>query len=537
MATNATEVTRIGVVLVHGVGEQRRFDHLSGEVNRLVAALEALDGIRVSLDTRSTQDSEIGAEHESWRADSRAPVKIDVVQTSNGREQRSCLCVHEVWWADLDDKDTLWNLIKFWCWGLGFWGVKKFDTTSLQGAQMDMQPPVFPPLPGGELLRETIVRVRLWCFANVFLLSALTLDALQFVLQRLGLGKIPGARVFYEFVGDVKLYQDRGRRHAGPLTDLNEPRRVPIRRRMVRVLLDAYRENYDRWYVLAHSLGTVAALNGLMETAHALPNYLTEEVWASLKASNDPVVGSRAGGPARSVAGMRPARPVWLTDDDAMLRRDVMFAKLRGLVTYGSPLDKFAYLWKQIVNINKDASCWRSSFEWVNVFEHTDPVSASLAAYSAPPAPAGSPQPLNLAYKACPILLLSHLKYLDLSKKPKVRPDQFVLRLVTWMLQGSSRFPEPGPTDRSWYRSHGELLGLALRLPWWVAGTAVLTAALAFVLVPAVLALLAKVPALAPAAASYADWSSGGKFGAVLLASAVVITLAGFVRRVVERYL
>ena len=34
--------TRIGVVVVHGIGEQQRFEHLDGQVRALVAALAAL---------------------------------------------------------------------------------------------------------------------------------------------------------------------------------------------------------------------------------------------------------------------------------------------------------------------------------------------------------------------------------------------------------------------------------------------------------------------------------------------------------------
>ena len=345
-----------------------------------------MPNLKVTVETRNTQDSEAGAANESWRADGGAPVKIHIQHELRG--DTWVLAVHEVWWADLDDKETLWNRVKFWLWGLGFWGVKKFADAKLQGGQLDMQPPVFPDWKwGGNVAREIFVRARLWTFANVFLLSALTVNVVNYVLRQLRLGQLPlpGIEVFYQFVGDVKLYQDRGKPQHGPLTDLGDPRRVAIRRRMVQVLVDAYRADYDRWYVLAHSLGTVVAVNGLMETAHALPNYLSRETWASLKNAKDPVLGPRTDGRARSTKGMRPNRPAWIVDDDEVLHRDVLFAKLRGLATYGSPLDKFAFLWCQIVNINNDTAPWQPGngkrtfpFEWVNVFEHSDPVSASL---------------------------------------------------------------------------------------------------------------------------------------------------------------
>ena len=33
--------TRVGVLLVHGIGEQRRFEHLEAEARQIVSALEA----------------------------------------------------------------------------------------------------------------------------------------------------------------------------------------------------------------------------------------------------------------------------------------------------------------------------------------------------------------------------------------------------------------------------------------------------------------------------------------------------------------
>jgi hypothetical protein len=551
---SAAEPTRVGVVLVHGVGEQRRFDHLSGEVKSLVAALSAMPNVRVSVETRSAQDSEVGAANETWRVDGSAPVKIHVAYGLP--ERKVCLCVHEVWWADLDDKETLENRLKFWFWGLGFWGVKKFSQATLQGAQLDMTPPQFPHFSwGGNLMRELVVRLRLFAFANVFVLSALTVNLLNYVLRQLRLGQLPGVEVFYQFVGDVKLYQDRAKPHLGPLASLGEPRRVAIRRRMVQVLVDAYRAEYDRWYVLAHSLGTVVAWNGLMETGHALPNYLSQESRAALKRANDPLIGPRADGLKRSTAGMRPARPVWIADDDEVIHRDVLFERLRGLVTYGSPLDKFAYLWSQIVNINNDTSPWSvtngrrtQAFEWINVYEHSDPVSSSLGAYSGPEVPAGSPAPVNLAYKASPALLLSHLKYLRFRSSPAAaQPDLFVSRVLGWILAGHAPFAQPAAGAPHWYRLQHPSLGLLLRAPWWLAGAAVFVLALAYLGVPAILEVLqwissARVLEEAGVAASigrvsaaFASLSLGERAFGVLLAAAGVVTLAGIARRVLER--
>ena len=79
------------------------------------------------------------------------------------------------------------------------------------------------------------------------------------------------------YVGNVKLYQDR-RYHSAPSVDgMVERPRVAIRKRMARGLVRMALQGYGRWYVVAHSLGTVVAHNGLNELSETLPNYLDQE--------------------------------------------------------------------------------------------------------------------------------------------------------------------------------------------------------------------------------------------------------------------
>ncbi len=57
------ELKRVGLLLVHGVGEQRRFEHLSGEVRHLVSALQEQVGDEkgVSVQARTSRDAAYGA--------------------------------------------------------------------------------------------------------------------------------------------------------------------------------------------------------------------------------------------------------------------------------------------------------------------------------------------------------------------------------------------------------------------------------------------------------------------------------------------
>jgi hypothetical protein len=516
-----TQATNIGIVLVHGIGEQRRFQHLSSEVIQLIATLESM-GHRVSVEPNTTQDSPLYAEQESWKAEDGAPLRIDIKKDGTGVS----LHVHEVWWADLDDKETLWNQVKFWFWGLGMWFVAPYDASVLPGSAK-MKLPEVPRT----WFRGLIARLRLWGVGNVFLLSLGSVTLVNYLLGRFRMGQVPGAKILYQYVGDVKLYQDRRRSGKGFITDVNGARRVAIRRRMIRTLIDAARGPYERWYVLAHSLGTVVAWNGLMETAHSLPNYLSDSLFQSLQAPPNPMILSGAGGPTSS---MSPPRPIWIDDDTIELNRKQLFAKLRGFVTYGSPLDKFAYLWPAIVPFNRDRDVWGKKFEWINVFDHTDPVGAKISAFELAivDPTTGLPVVRNYAYKASRVLLLSHIKYF----RPRPgRPDAFPQRLMEWVLSGRD-FQAPRKNDRTWYSAQGAAAGFLYRLPAWVIAGSAMTLFIAYVSVPAVLALaaLTEVPTLQSWATAYESVPLEERVPAVLVASAAIVTVTGVLRRIAE---
>ena len=110
---------------------------------------------------------------------------------------------------------------------------------------------------------------------------------------------------------------------------------------MVGVLVYMAMESDHRWYLLAHSQGTVLAFNGLMETQQALPNDLDQQLWQDCESA----IGAITNAPLTpdEISKMMPRRPVWLRAEDGIDRR-ALFAKLKGVMTYGSPLEKFAVL-------------------------------------------------------------------------------------------------------------------------------------------------------------------------------------------------
>ena len=450
--TDEPRATKIGVLLVHGVGEQRRFEHLEGEVREVVRALRELPGVEaVSVATRTSADAAYLSEQVLWRADDGAPVQVQVRRANAGP---LVLEFREVWWADIDERSSLFSQVRFWLWGLAQWAVVG-SRTSRQLTDFSTMKLPGPPSGKRGLAEWLSIRGKLFLIAIFFCLVLLTLSLINFVLTKFLKGRLPGPDIIASYVGDVKLLLQERREGHGPIYDLGLPPRASVRRRIVKGLVEMALTGYDRWYVAAHSLGTVVALNGLMETELALPNYLDEATWLRCKEAQLPDAKGVAGPLGRldvkeGAKGkiMMPRRPVWL-EDHGTIDRTRLFGGLRGLLTYGSPLDKFSAMWPQIVALNPQPA-FAEDFEWINVFDETDPVSGPLDDYGEPQPPDGSgaiqAAPKNFAFSAYPWLLLSHLKYLAFKSADRSR---LVDRLAAWLVVGD-RFPAPDAKAVGW---------------------------------------------------------------------------------------
>jgi hypothetical protein len=477
---SAPKEPRIGIILVHGIGEQRRFEHLDGELRPLIAALvragEAVHGKtdpddpppNVTVEIVEGAASTLHADQDTWSTEFGAPVRVIV----NDNGVRKHIHFHEVWWADVNEPYSLRKQIRFWCWGLSIWLVPSQLEFDLPGSAA-MSLPKFPPEASES---QYSLRFRLFCVCNIFAMAGFSLGAIVFFLKRLfGFQAPPIVKILVNYIGAVKLYSQRRRNDGGFLDAYTEPPRVSIRRRMIRTLADVALADYERWYVFAHSLGSVVAFNGLQENAHAIPNYLSEEQYRDLvkgvKGKGTPLAGRKRDcdetGPTKR---MLPARPLWLNDDEVVYR-DRLLSKFRGLLTYGSPLDKFAAIWPARVPINKKdeglAVHNGEKTEWINVYDPTDPVGAHLDAFARPKDAKSETllEPTNFAYAAHPVLLLSHLHYLD---GKTGRTDRLADRLMQWVLGGNAFVPgaieskSPWLEVSSWRRRRRSILAFAM---------------------------------------------------------------------------
>ncbi|WP_010544250.1 hypothetical protein [Sphingomonas elodea] len=435
------DVTRIGLLFVHGIGEQKPFEHLRtsvAELAELMARGSAESVISCAVEDRaSAHVLPPGTPTAAGEAPITLRVRVAARAPGGGAARPTrhyVFACHEVYWGDLGARSGLADTLTFWLWGLGQWCApiyRDLDAARMRKAKTDRTGdhttrPVsdlarLPKSVAGEFWIEFGVRLKLWLSGVAALFTLLTWSLLKRVAAKL-LQSAPSPSLLVQYVGDVRTYEERARPGDSTLSDPGFPRRVAIRRRMVsQMVAMGARTDLKEWYVFAHSLGSVVAYNGLTEIGHALPNYLSAAQWAGL-----PLALKRDSECLRRDGEehlMMPARPDWLVPEDVIDRR-ALFAGLRGFVTYGSPLNKFAALWPRIVATAKDRKVPDvfTRCRWINLQAPLDPVAGTLDRFGARQMGTGqAPEipPFAGYVPACeshrtPILqwfLLAHLRY------------------------------------------------------------------------------------------------------------------------------
>ena len=407
----------VGIILVHGVGEQAQLDHLRSIARDLASYI----GQEKTLLRLAICDHTIDAPASGPDA---GTIVVDaVVEDAKAGERRVRLHLHEVWWADLGMRGGLFDHLRFWLWALGQWAAARVNRASLlDNTEKMMAMPRFAGQAKDGLLsalwRKAVSRFLLFGAGMLAILTFFTWSAAKRLFALLS-DHLPAPSLIFLFLGDVKIYERSRGPGKGTLLDPDMPARATIRRRMVSTMTEVAARDYDRWYILAHSLGSVVAWNAVQELEIALPNYLSEENWRRLPRrlkTSHPFVPP---GEVPNLREMMPRRPPWLAATDGISRAR-LFERFAGLVTYGSPLDKFAALWPRIVPLNRQAQIFPRGAEWVNLYDRTDPVAAHLDAFAVPAKAVGAPgtaahitlEPRNLACASSWLFGISHIRYL-----------------------------------------------------------------------------------------------------------------------------
>jgi hypothetical protein len=472
----------IGLLFVHGIGEQRRWDYLKSSIQQLSELmLQNEDRPRISvIDRTGDWAHRPGEQH----PDGIAPITLMV---TTAEKQTSFEC-HEVWWADLGARAGIGDAVTFWLWGLGQWSApiyRELDAAGLPKEQVKgLNKPTsryvtLPESVAGNLWTEPTSRLQLMLAGLAAAFVACSWSLAKRVFSAL-LGKAPSPTLIVSYVGDVRTYESRAAPGDSAMSDPGHPRRVGIRRRMVSEMVAVATRPYDGWYVVAHSLGTVLAYNGLTETGHALPNYLSEAQWQRVPRAykRDPKCERR-----KDVGAMMPSRPRWL-DDENVINRPKLFRNLRGLLTYGSPLDKFAGLWPRIVATGTDRTDKSSPFpkdcRWINLVAPSDPVAGTLESFdagagarlaNAVPVVENIRTPWTIWYG------LSHIKYFDGVERYAKGNAPCQKRAVAQWLRGESVGIKDHKQSRFARFFLGQFAYLLLTGALWLIATAFLVAA------------------------------------------------------------
>jgi hypothetical protein len=408
---------RVGVILVHGIGEQRRFEHLDGQGRELIEALIKQPDREVTVAIDGGAASAFLAEQASWNSGPNGPVHVFVKDTKTSEVTHE-IHFHEIWWADINESYSMAKQFRLWLWGLSAWLYPRGPNRPMRGQQQgDIILPVVPGLTESDhKLRQ---RAQLFLVGVLFAVAALPLGFGLALWLRLVNARSPDfLRTVTNYVSGVKLFNQKTR--WGPsifpvkddfLDTLGDPPRVSVRRRVVRAYAEMALANYDRWYIVAHSQGTVAAFNGLMEPPYAWPGYFDEAGWERLRRAG---LGAFCGFPDPAGHQM-PRRPVWSGPEEGA-RRDKIFERLHGIITLGSPIEKFAAIWPARVPICLLPAFSAKTF-WLNFFDPLDPVSGRLTAYQIH-REAACPPPQDLGYAASPFFFLAHIRYLDGTELP-----------------------------------------------------------------------------------------------------------------------
>ena len=305
----------IGVIVVHGIGEQRRFEHLDWQGRDLIRAIKEQPGVEITAEIGANPAAGFHAEQDTWDSGERGAVRV-FVRTDG--QLTHCLHFHEVWWADVNERYSLAKQIRFWLWGLAVWAYPPGTGPRLHGTDSVAA----PRDPDSNHFRNCIwTRTRLFMVGVFFLVAAFPVGIGLLLIQRLFNLKTPDLlKTVTNYVSGVKLFNQRTRYGPGfsihPANDdfldtLDEPPRVSVRRRVIRTIAAVALAKYDCWYIVAHSQGTIAAFNGLMETPYAWPGYFDHDTWQRMRGAGLCGPGTVPPGPPRhdaATSGLGSAR-------------------------------------------------------------------------------------------------------------------------------------------------------------------------------------------------------------------------------------
>lgn len=393
---------RIGILCVHGIGDQQRSQHVDivgRQFHRHLMAIYGAENVLI--------DALPGV-----HAGQLLPDITFAVRTQSGLVLFDLV---EVWWRDLGERPGFKHAVKFWWWALTLWTTSGFGAMPTTGR-------VLPKREGISKTRTFSInsKERLRLFFQSVSFFVLLMPA-QLALSLISLipfvRKINFFQSVYAYLSSVKIYQQEKNDTYQDVLDRVISRRVRIQKRLTNLLVLMAESNFDRWFVLAHSLGSVIALKTLMYDGNAFARSFTRDRWGRLPQS------FKTKEERNSNFVDKPPLPWWLDPADS-INLQTVYAKFGGVVTYGSPIETFATLWPSIIEL--DSRTEHFGAHWINLYDRRDFISSKILSLDAL---SGSLPLLNIEVQSHWLIPKSHTNYLS----PSTRSAKVVQDVLRWM--------------------------------------------------------------------------------------------------------
>jgi hypothetical protein len=349
---------RIGILCIHGIGDQQRAQYVDAVARQFREHLNIIYGAnRVFVDVP-------GHKTNALTPDVSFGVRID--------NDILIFDLVEVWWRDLGERPGFKRVIRFWWWALTLWTTTGFANTPTPGRSLPTRESISPIRRFSISLTE---RARLFFQSLSFFVLLLPAQLVISLLTVVPfIRRIDIFHSVYAYMSSVKLYQQKKNDTNQDVLDQVISRRVRIQKRVINLFLSMAESEFDQWFVLAHSLGSVIAFKALMYDGCAFARSLTYDRWSRVE--NDWKIKS----PILSRNFLdKPPLPWWLSESDA-IDLNAIYERFGGIVTYGSPVETFATLWPSIVEINDDLSHFHAN--WINLYDRRDFISSPVKSFN-----------------------------------------------------------------------------------------------------------------------------------------------------------
>ena len=187
----------VGVIVVHGIGEQRRFEHLDWQVRCIVGALRKRPNAKLTVEIAEAPIAAFHAEHDTWGSGPSVRVLLDDPQSGKLIQ----IHFHEVWWADVNEPYSLAKQLRFWLWGLTVWIYPGKIGTTLPTAGSVQMPRVAGRTTWETLANKIWLRTRLSAIGFVAIIAAASVGMVTFLAEQVLNLRAPNiVRLFVNYV-------------------------------------------------------------------------------------------------------------------------------------------------------------------------------------------------------------------------------------------------------------------------------------------------------------------------------------------------